>query len=180
MTPADAYRAAVEVFGSGARLDMGRLAADLGIGKATLYRWTGSREQLLSHILVQFSELAFQAATEAAGNHEGVGRVEAFSRSYIGAVVSFEPLGAFIRQEGPLAMRLLTMRGSTVQVSVSSRITEELRAEESRGSLVLRAPAEDLGYAMTRVVEGFIYNDQAAELTPDVESCVRILRLLVE
>ena len=38
---------------------MGRLASELGIAKATLYRWTGSREQLIGEVLSYLYENGF-------------------------------------------------------------------------------------------------------------------------
>ncbi len=90
-----------------------------------------------------------------------------------------EPLAAFIRAEGPLALRLITTRGGTVQRAVTDRLEEVLLAEQAAGVVRLRAPVADLAYAMARVTEGFIYNDQAAEITPDVDAAVRILMLLI-
>jgi len=38
------------MFLRGDRLDMRALAAELRVSRATLYRWCGHREQLLSHV----------------------------------------------------------------------------------------------------------------------------------
>lgn len=47
-TPAGAFERAREYLRAGRRLDMVQLAADLGVSRATLYRWTGDRERLLA------------------------------------------------------------------------------------------------------------------------------------
>ena len=44
----------------------------------------------------------------------------------------------------------------------------------------LRAPAETLAYAVTRMIEGFIYNDPLADIEPDVDQAIVILGLLLE
>lgn len=180
VTVDDAYRAAESVFAEGQRLDMGQLATDLGIGKATLYRWVGSRDALLSHVLARLAAAAFEEAAVASTHLQGPARFETFARLYIGSIVEMEPLAAFIRVEGRLAVRLITSRGGLVQRTVTELLGNQLRVMEARGDLVLRAPVEELAYAMTRVAEGFIYNDQAAEMTPDVDAAVRILMLLAQ
>jgi hypothetical protein len=38
------------------RVDMGALAKQLGISRATLHRWTGHRDQLLAHALWSLSD----------------------------------------------------------------------------------------------------------------------------
>jgi hypothetical protein len=106
--------------------------------------------------------------------------MEAFFQGFVDAIVTFEPVRRFVRSETPLAFRLLTTRGGLVQSTVARRIAEILEGEAARGSLVLRAPAPDLAYAMTRIIEGFIYNDAMAEIDTDVETAVRIVCLLVD
>lgn len=179
LTVDEVYDAAQAVFEAGERVDMGQLAVDLGMAKATLYRWVGSREDLLSQVLVRLAHAAFDAALANAAETPAQGRFEMIARTYIGSIVGMEPLAAFIRAEGPLALRLITTRGGTVQRAVTDRLEAVLLAEESAGGVVLHAPVHDLAYAMARLTEGFIYNDQAAEITPDVDAAVRILMLLV-
>src|SRR5580698_9322115 len=49
--PADMFAAAVAAYLAGRRLDMQSLARDLGVGRATLYRRAGNREQLLDEVI---------------------------------------------------------------------------------------------------------------------------------
>lgn len=58
-TPAEAFARAREIFRAGQRLDMVSLAADLGVGRATLYRWTGDRERLLADVAFAEADLLF-------------------------------------------------------------------------------------------------------------------------
>jgi AcrR family transcriptional regulator len=177
--PADAFRAALRTFVREPRLDMGRLAEQLGISKATLYRWTGSREQLLGEVLAYFSEDGFDDAYEQTKELTGAERVLECLRRYMQTIVSMEALRRFIQNETPLAIRVLTARGGPPQASAVRRITLLLEEEEARG-LELRAPADLLAYAITRVGEGFIYNEAIADTQPEVDTAVDMMRLLVE
>lgn len=179
-TPADAFRAAVKAFEEGPRLDMGRLASQLGIAKATLYRWTGPREQLIGEVLSFLSEQGWTEALAAATELEGVERVLAVARHFLDTVVAFEPLRRFVENETPLAFRVLTVRGGAVEGTVSRQIAEMLEEERKRGSLTLRAPAVDLAYAATKVSEGFLYSDPLADIDPDIDAAMGIIRLLYE
>jgi AcrR family transcriptional regulator len=179
-TPADAFRAAVRAFEEGPRLDMGRLAAQLGIAKATLYRWTGSREQLIGEVISYLSQISFEGGLATATELEGVERVMAVYRHNVSTIVAFEPLRRFVRNETSLALRVLTLRGSVVEVTVSRQVAELLEEERQRGSLTLRAPAADLAYAIVKVTEGFIYGDPVAEIDPDIDAASGIVRLLLE
>src|SRR3954469_9478502 len=49
-TPLDAFRLARREFLSAERIDMSALAEELGVNRVTLYRWVGSREQLLVEV----------------------------------------------------------------------------------------------------------------------------------
>ena len=50
-TALDAFRLARRTFLDGTRIDMQALARTLNVDRATVYRWVGSREQLLAEIL---------------------------------------------------------------------------------------------------------------------------------
>ena len=54
--PADALAAARRKFLHLERVDMNELANDLGVGRATLYRWVRSRDALLGEVLWSLSE----------------------------------------------------------------------------------------------------------------------------
>jgi AcrR family transcriptional regulator len=179
-TPADAFRAAVKAFEDGPRLDMGRLASQLGIAKATLYRWTGSREQLIGEVLSFLSEQGWTQARAATDELEGVERVLAVARHFLDTVVAFDPLRRFVENETPLAFRVLTMRTGAVEGTVIRQIAEVLEEERQKGSLTLRAPAVDLAYASTKVSEGFIYSDPVADINPDIDAALGIIRLLYD
>src|ERR1043166_4279185 len=55
-TPLDALALAREHWLRSGRLDMGALARDLGVSRATLYRWVGTKERLLGEVLWTFAE----------------------------------------------------------------------------------------------------------------------------
>src|SRR4051794_15411307 len=48
----DVLAAALEWFVACKRIDVQALAGELGVGRATIYRWFGSREGLLGEVLV--------------------------------------------------------------------------------------------------------------------------------
>jgi len=62
--PQDGLNIAKATFLNGDRVDMGTLATQLATSRSTLYRWFGSREQLLEAVLVELAE-EFSAAARA-------------------------------------------------------------------------------------------------------------------
>src|SRR5918994_6834475 len=50
-TPLDAFKLARRRFQAAERVDMSAMADELGVNRVTLYRWVGSREQLLVEVI---------------------------------------------------------------------------------------------------------------------------------
>src|SRR5919204_6987473 len=65
-TPLDALRAARRMWLSDQRIDMGGLAASLGVSRATLYNWVGDRERLTAEVLWSIAEQTIARARKRA------------------------------------------------------------------------------------------------------------------
>src|SRR5215510_9575506 len=90
-TPLDALRLARKRWLAGDRLDMGALAEELGISRATLYTWVGSKDRLLGEVLWSFAADGLEQAiaqAEGAGADYVVDVFERFARMN----ASFAPL----------------------------------------------------------------------------------------
>lgn len=159
---------------------MQALAVELGISRATLYRWTGRREQLLSDVLWSLSNALFERAKADHAARTGADRVLAVFRQHMDAVVGAEPLQTFLQQETHAALRVLTARGGSVQRRTVRDLAELLREEQEAGTLRLRADVQSLAYAIVRMTEGFIYNDAIAAVEPEVDRAASIVALLIE
>jgi AcrR family transcriptional regulator len=178
-TPAAAFRAARRMFLSGRRLDMQALAAELGVSRATLYRWTGHRDQLLSDVLWSLSHELYVQASNDHPEHTGAERVLAIFRQHVGALVRARALQIFLQQETHAALRLLTSQSGGVQSRTVEDLAALLHEEQDAGALHLRADADSIAYAIVRLAEGFIYHDTAMATAPDVERAAEIVALLV-
>src|SRR4051794_22855187 len=97
-TPAAAFRAAQRMYLQGRRVDMQALAAELDVSRATLYRWTGHRDQLLSDVLWSLSDDIFEQAKADHPEHAGAERLLAIFRQHVGALVQARPLHVFLQQ----------------------------------------------------------------------------------
>jgi AcrR family transcriptional regulator len=121
--PRDALDMALATFVSGTRVDMGVLATQLAVSRATLYRWFGSREQLLEKVLERLSE-EFSATARAEAVGEGDERVLDFARRIMEATIDFAPVRTFVAREPQLALRFLISEGGAVH----RRLAQDLRA----------------------------------------------------
>jgi AcrR family transcriptional regulator len=178
-TPAGAFRAARRMFLRGQRVDMRSLADDLGISRATLYRWCGDRERLLSDVLWSLSHQLFEQAKADHPRHTGAKRVLTVFRQHTGEIVRAKPLQVFLQQETHAALRLLTSDSGAVQRRTVIDLADLMSEEQAVGGLRLRADVDSLAYAIVRMTEGFIYHDAVVGAEPDVERAASIVALLL-
>jgi AcrR family transcriptional regulator len=178
-TPAGAFRAARRMFLRGERLDMRALAAELRVSRATLYRWCGHRDQLLSDVLWSLSHQLFEQAKADHPEHTGAARVLAIFRQHVREIVGARPLQVFLQQETNSALRLLTSDSGRVQARTVRDLASLLEEELGTGALELRADADSLAYAIVRMTEGFIYHDTVVGTEPDVERAASMVALLL-
>jgi AcrR family transcriptional regulator len=179
VTPAAAFRAARRMYLRGERVDMQALAAELDVSRATLYRWTGPREQLLADVVWSLSDDVFEAAKADHPEHRGSERLLAIFRQHVGVLVRAEPLHIFLQQETHAALRILTTPAGGVQSRTVFKLAELYREEERAGAFKPRTEIASLAYAVVRVTEGFIYNDAIATVEPEVERAASIVSLLL-
>jgi AcrR family transcriptional regulator len=136
-TPQDALDFAQASFFAGERVDMGTLATQLAISRATLYRWFASRDQLLERMLVQLAH-QFSAAAHVDLDVEGDERVLEFARRLMNATVDFQPLRSFIDREPQLALRLLIGQHGAIHTVIAEAllaVIDETRSPDETASL---------------------------------------------
>src|ERR1700743_3302772 len=96
--PSDAFARAGEIVQAGQRLDMLALAAELGVARTTLYRWTGDREQLLSDLIwADMHELLLHVLGST--RTHGADRVREVADHYLSALSSGS-MQRFLAAEG--------------------------------------------------------------------------------
>jgi AcrR family transcriptional regulator len=177
-TPLDALRLARERWVAGERLDMGALAKELGVSRATLYSWVGSKERLIGEVLWSFAEEGLEQARAAASGSGAEYVLDVFER-FDHLNVEFKPLRRFVEQEPELALRLLTSKHGPVQGRMIAAARELLAEQVEAGALELALDIDTLAYLMVRVAESFIYSDVIAGSEPDVDKAVEVARVLL-
>src|SRR2546425_7072652 len=133
-TPLDALRLARERWLESGRLDMGDLAADLGVSRATLYRWVGTKERLLGEVLWTFAEASFHDAL-AAARGSGADYVAEMVERYLGAAAEFEPVRRFIEQDPEYALRVIASKHSPLQRRSVAALRDVLAEQVEAGAL---------------------------------------------
>jgi AcrR family transcriptional regulator len=165
-TREDVLAAALDAYLHGRRVDVRAIAAELGLGRSTIYRWFGSREGLVGEAVVRAAEPLFEEARAGARGQGGAALLDTFDR--INRGLSAAPaLRSFLELERD-ALRILTSSGGAVQPRMVAKVRRLIEEEMARGF----RPAVDaatLAYAIVRLAEAFLYNDATAAVRGDVD-----------
>jgi AcrR family transcriptional regulator len=157
---------------------MTAIADELDINRVTLYRWVGSREQLLVEVLWSLADRVLTWAQEQVEASGGERIVQVIIR-FLDRVIVDPGMQRFLFEEGELAMRLLTRADHEFQPRLTAAVHEVLRNEDEAGALDLRVDLEELAFAIVRIIESYTYLDLILGEKPDAARAEPILRLLL-
>jgi AcrR family transcriptional regulator len=177
-TRTDAVAAARRAFMAGERIDMQAIAAEVGVNRATLYRWVGSKELLIGEVISGLAKATTDNARREIRGH-GPRHVSAVVQRTLEQIHTFEPMRAFLSRDPEYALRVLTSKESTVQRGSIEAIRELLEDEVAGGHLELSADPEDLAYVIIRIGESFLYSDLITGNEPDVAKAATIFDMLL-
>lgn len=171
--PASATREQVielarRAFLSGERVDIQAIAGQLGLSRASVYRWFGSRDGVLGAVLAgEFEALLSRA--DARRRSTGGRRILDVLYRVNRWMTDNEPFRRYFENEPLSGLRILTASDGPVQPLVVGTVRE----------LIVRATQEDgydpplepalLAYALVRLGEAFLYNDNVAGIRGDVD-----------
>jgi AcrR family transcriptional regulator len=151
-----ALRFARILFERGERVDMQALAAGLGVGRTTLYRWVGDREELIATVLGELTDEVWTVVAEQADG-EGLDRAFDTIRRFMDTTSAWEPLRRFAQREPALALRILTSPRGLVQDRIRAGV---------RDALVRNLPPATA--VAPEVIEVLVHVGAALEWTPIV------------
>jgi AcrR family transcriptional regulator len=161
-------------FLAGERVEMNQLTADLDIGRTTLYRWVGEREQLIGEILGKLVD-EWVALVEAQARGTGVDRFLDVLRRYLQHAAGSTALTEFTRREPALALRVLMDRDGQVAQHSDYAIRRILNEADPAVEL----PADTVR-AITLVAITLVWAYIATGQEPDIDGAVTLTRTLLE
>jgi AcrR family transcriptional regulator len=164
---ADVLNAAMYRYLRGRRVDVREIAAELGLGRTTIYRWFGSREGLIGEVLADAGEPLLNEARAEAKGTGGIALLDTFDRLNR-KLVEAPALLHFVEQERDAALRILTMDGIPQRRMVGN-ITRLIENEVRRGAYAPPVEPATLAYAIVKLAEAFLFNDAAAGMRGDVD-----------
>ena len=145
---------------------MQAIAAELGLGRTTIYRWFGSREELIGEVVFRAAEPLIEAARSGARGRGGAALLDTFdrlNRSFAEA----SALHRFVESEREAALRIITSSAGKFQPRMVARITALIEDEVRAGTYDPPVEPATLGYAIVRLAEAFLFND--AGMRSDVD-----------
>jgi AcrR family transcriptional regulator len=166
----DAYLTARRRFLAGERVDMTSVAAELGVNRVTLYRWVGSREQLLVEIVWGLARRTLDDLVAADAGGEG--RQVRILMAFLEATLAHPGMQRWLSEEGESAMRLLTRHDTDFQPRLIAAVEDLIDpADPDR---------HEVAYALVRVIESYTYLDLITGERPEAGRAEPIFRRLLQ
>jgi AcrR family transcriptional regulator len=164
----DVLAAAMHRYLRGRRVDVQAIAAELGLGRATIYRWFGSREELIGEVLARAADPLLDAARAGARGRGGRALLDTFDQ-FNRSLADAPALLRFVEQERDAAVRIITSGTGNVQPHIVARVRAVIEHEVRRGTYEPPVDPATLAYAIVRLAEAFLFNDAAAGMRGDVD-----------
>jgi AcrR family transcriptional regulator len=177
VTALDALALAKQKWLAGERLDLGKLAQELGVGRATVFRWVGSKEQLYGEVIsAAFAQTLAWATRASTGT--GARFLTEVTQNLLRALLASQPLRRFVQQDPEFAMRIVMSPSSPVEHRVITSVRALIDAEVDAGNLEPAMETGPLAYVIVRIAESFLYRDVITGDDPDVETATQAISLL--
>lgn len=165
---------------AGERLDMGALATQVEVNRTTLYRWFGSKDQLVADALWDLADRTFTRQLAERADHEGPVAPQMVA-DYARIVIEHPGIRAFLRRDSAYAFQLLTGRNVKYHARLVARILGLLQRDDAAGLLTVSGSValEDLAYTSARIIEVYAHAFELTGEVPDGESASRVLLALL-
>jgi AcrR family transcriptional regulator len=176
-----AIRRAKQLFLRGERIDMQQMATELGIGRATLYRWVGDRDTLIADAIWSFAGPFLEGLASSTRQRRGRERLLHIINQMGTDLLSLDSFSTFLKREPAAALRILTTTTTHIQDSMIEFLSRILTEEIERGALELPpgVQADSVAYTILRIAESYFYADIIAGRPADVAQAVRMIDMLL-
>ena len=178
LTRRAAINAATQAYLNGDAVDMSALAAQLGIGRSTLYRLVGNRDDLLEIVLAEATERTFRRAAASATADGGTDLVLDVINRVRHAVIDAEPLQALCKREPLVFIRLALLPGAVEQIA-ATQMAELLQTEVTAGRLEASLPATTLSQAIVRMCDAHLYAPLFGGAEPEIDTALDLVAALL-
>jgi len=154
------------------------VADRIGVSRVTLYRWVGTREQLLVEVIWSLTRQTLEAEWSRLEAEPGP-RVPDLVGRLLHAVWAQPGARRFLEEENALAMSLLTLKAHGFQPRLLAFIRDRLADDIASGRIDIPLPLEDLAYTTLRVAESFHYLPTITGEPADPDRATRVLKAIL-
>ena len=177
--PVDLHKLARSYFIDARRIELQKLARELGISRATAYRWAGSADQLVGEVLASLTTDTFKRLRAISGDRVGSDRVLYVLNEGMRYAHEFPALRRFLRRNPETGLKIVASKDGPVQAATIDSIRSLLEEEINAGHLSLPVEPEVMAFALTRMIESFLYADVISGVDPDLQSAAKILAIML-
>jgi AcrR family transcriptional regulator len=167
-SPDDVLALVTEAYLAGQRVDITVVAARLGLGRATIYRWFGSREALLGEVIARQLELLVARKRAQVRRRGAEGLLEVLDLVNQ-TLTRSEAVRRLLEQERSAAMRMLTSSAGVVEPRAVRCIQALIEEEIAQSGYAPPADPETLAYALVHLRHAFLWNDATSGVRGDYE-----------
>ncbi len=164
----DVLALVTELYLDGQRVDITVVAARLGLGRATIYRWFGSRQGLLGEVIAQQLELLVARKRAEVRRRGAAGVLEVLDRVNR-TLTRSQAVRRLLEQERDSAMRMLTSSAGAVEPRAVACVQALIEEEMASGRYQPPVDPATLAYALVRLRHAFLYHDTAVGIRGDYE-----------
>ena len=176
--PVDLHSLARQWFINAKRIELQKLAVELGISRATAYRWAGSSEQLVGEVLASLVDDTFKQIVKRS-KRTGSDLVLSVLERGMRYAHEFQPLQQLLAKDAQLGLKIVASKHSPVQAHTIACLEELLEQQVQAGNMTLTVTPYVMAYALTRVVESFLYADLITGSPSDMGNASKILQLML-
>jgi len=177
-TAADLLGLARREFLRGRRVRVEELATELGVSRATAYRWVGNNEQLVGSVIASLGLEVYQQSLQGVRGR-GASRVLEIIARGLRTIAESPAYRTFLERDPERALRIVASKAGPPQASTIALHQQLLEEEIRAGNLQLPVDTHTMAYALVRIAESFLYADLIAGEKPDVEKAVEIMKLML-
>lgn len=172
-----AFEYAVGMYLRGRRIDFSALATELQVGRTTVHRWFGTRDDLIVDVLGATAVgllRQVEAATPGQGPARLLGVFDRFNRELAAAPA----LTTFLENEKD-AMSYILRGDRGPQPMLVAEISGLIQTEVEAGRYRAAVDSETMAYAIVRLAQSFMYADRATGIRGDLDRLREIEAMLL-
>jgi AcrR family transcriptional regulator len=167
-SPDDVLALVTALYLDGQRVDITVVASRLGLGRATIYRWFGSREALLGEVIARQLESLVARKRARVRRRGPAGLLEVLDRINQ-TLTRSQAVRRLLEQERHGAMRMLTSSAGVVEPRAVACIQALIEEEMALSGYEPPTDPATLAFALVHLRHAFLWNDATSGVRGDYE-----------